>query len=447
MSVAADVHDATDDALDDLRVVVVGAGISGLAAAHALRDDGARVQVLEADGRPGGRIRTHREDGFLVEMGPNAVSNKDRDVARLLSKSDVSLLSAPAKAARFIVHDGRPVELPVHPLRLLASPLIGWRAMARILREPFVRPLKSGEEESVAAFVGRRFGRRVLPLVDAMVTGVHAGDPARLSARYALGPAAEWEKRGGVLRNLRKAGSGGSGLVAPEDGMQAWVEALAREVDVSYDRGVQRIEPAGEGVTVQCNNGKVRADHVVLATDAAATRRILGGASSGPVVAPVTVVAFGLAREDALLKGYGVLVPEREKRFILGATFDGDLFRRRAPVDRCLIRCFVGGRRHPERASLPGSKIEKRAWQDLSELGVVRGRPVFARVLRTPGIPQLEVGHGAWLRSLPRHPRVHLLGMGSQGVGVVTLVKQARKTVESIRLHHRSGGDGNPGGD
>ncbi len=418
--------------MKDTRVVVVGAGISGLAAAHALLERGAKVEVVEAGPAAGGRIRTFMEDGYLVEGGPNAVMDRDPRIKRLISATSGPWDPAPAKAPRYIVHGGRPVAVPMHPIRFLTSPLMPMAARLRLLGEPFIRPAAQETEETVKQFVARRFGRGVLPLADAMVTGVHAGDPGRLSARKTLGPAVAWERQGGVLRNLRKAAPGRAALVAPRQGMQSWTEALARPMDVEYGQNVQKIETNRNSVTVQCRDQGIQADHVVLATDAGAAHRILAGRSPAPPVAPVAVVAFGLPREGLRINGYGVLIPELEKRFLLGATLESALFPDRAPSGRVLVRGFVGGRRHPERASLPEHVLLDRAWQDLVALGVTQGEPEYSRVFKTSGIPQLEVGHASWVSALHRHSRVHVLGMGHKDIGITALVRQAFDTAASV---------------
>lgn len=421
--------------LSGVRVVVIGAGISGLTVAHAIQQRGADVSVLEARHHPGGRIRTLHEDGFLIETGPNAVLARP-SLLQVLGSPDIPIVPAPPRAARYIVHDGTPTEIPLHPMRLLASPILPLRAKLRALKEPWIRKGDPGMEETVAGFITRRFGPGVLPLADAMVTGIHAGDPARISARHTLGPMMEWDRQGGILRNLRKSGrQHGFGLVAPKHGMQQWTERLAEQVHISYDEPVLAIQSDQNRQarhTVRTKSRRLRADHVVLATDSPTSSRLLGATMPGPVVAPLTIVAFALPRDNKRLNGYGVLAPEQENRFLLGAIFESDLFPHRAPPDCSLIRCFIGGRRHPERAELGDEQLIKKTWQDLRTLGIVQKDPLQSWVVRTPGIPQLETGHARWLSSMPQRPGIHVIGMGHEAIGVPALVDQAVKTVDNI---------------
>lgn len=197
-----------------MRVVVAGGGIAGLSTAVALRDRlpaGAEVLVLEAGPRLGGNIRTEREGGFIVEWGPNGYLDNVPTTPALVRRLGLAdeVQGADARAARrFLFRGGRLHELPTQPLRFFASPVLSLPGRLRILGEPFARPRPAGVDESVGAFAARRIGPEATRiLVDAMVSGVFAGDVDRLSLASAFPKMAKMEaEHGSLVRAMIAAG-------------------------------------------------------------------------------------------------------------------------------------------------------------------------------------------------------------------------------------------------
>ena len=168
-------------------VAIIGAGITGLTAAFYLKRQGVPVTVYEAGGRVGGVIQSIRKDGFLAEFGPNTILETSPKIAQLVRDAGLEsrrLDTDPKAEARYVVRYGRPIEMPGSPLGFFTTPLFTAKAKLAVLREPFIKPRRDGVEESIAQFVVRRFNQEFLDhAIDALVAGIYAGDPHKLSCR------------------------------------------------------------------------------------------------------------------------------------------------------------------------------------------------------------------------------------------------------------------------
>jgi oxygen-dependent protoporphyrinogen oxidase len=396
---------------------VLGAGVAGLAAAVRLRALGCTPTVFEARGRVGGVIQTVRRDGYQVDVGANSMLRKPPLVSEILDQIGLAeevVVASPEAKARYVVRGGKPVALPSGPKGLLTTSLFSRRARLRAVTEPFRRPASS-PDESVAAFVRRRFGAEVADFaVDPFVAGIFAGDPERLAVAHAFPLLTELEREhGSVVRGLvrrAKASQQSGGPSGPPEsvsfrgGMETLPRALADAAgpDVRLNTVVRSVRREGSQFVVGTEEGgAVPFDRIVstiplhrlptldlpLDLDALRTARY----------AAVTVLALGFWRDDVAhpLGGFGMLVPRRETETrLLGALFSSTLFPGRAPDGHVLLSCFLGGERRPTDASLSEAEQVSLATADLRRLLGVTGTPAFVhRHTWARAIPQYEIGY------------------------------------------------------
>lgn len=406
-------------------VAVIGGGISGLAAAYEAQKTGASVIVLEAAEGFGGVMQTDNVGGFLVERGPTsmaATEHSERLLHELGLAADIVRPDDRAKR-RFVLRDGMLHTLPSSPVSLIKSELLSANGKLRLLVEPFVRRGGDDREESLAELVSRRFGQEVLEyLVDPFVSGVCAGDPARLSSRHVLRVIGELEQqygsvlRGAIQRARASKGKSSGSIISLRHGMRQLPAALQSALSGSCvsDARVTAVETDNQRVRLACNIGGIRetvqADAIVCALPSHAIAGIKWpepwqsdlSRMAQVSYAPIATVALGFRREQIAhgLDGFGALFPSAEKREILGVLFNSSMFEGRAPTGRVLATAFVGGARHSssnptsDNGTLSADACGQAALRELIPLLGISCAPEMTSVaVWQSGIPQLEVQH------------------------------------------------------
>ena len=439
------------------RVVIIGAGLTGLSAAVRLRAQGAVVTVLEASAKVGGAVRSEHAEGFLVEEGPNSMMTNEPAVLEFLRSVGLEdEMISPLAKKRFLVRDGRPVALPAGPFGAVTTPLFSLPGKLRVLAEPFVRRGRE-DDESLADLVRRRLGPEVLAYaIEPFVAGIYAGDPEKLSARWAFPKLWNLERthgsfiRGGL--RLRRSGPPPK-MISFREGMGALPGRLAEMLGPDLHCGVrvEKISREAQGWEVgwsrEGQTATTRADEVITTAPAFAVPDLpwSGDLSSAleflrEIVYPsVTVMALGFRRADVEhpLDGFGMLVPAAEQRRILGTIFSSSLFPGRAPEDHVLLTTFVGGARQPRLAELGDDALEYDICSDLRELLGVRGDPVFRRIVRWPrAIPQYHTGYGRHLAAMEKlefaWPGLHLAGNYRGGIAAGQCIQNGLRLAEKV---------------
>lgn len=451
-------------------IAILGAGITGLTAAYRLSQRGHRVRVFESSGRLGGAIGTEQVDGWLIERGPNTLLAHDASVAVLLDElglADERVFARPAAKNRFIVRGGRLLPVPLSPPALLTSSLFSVGAKLQLLGDAFARPRVRTVDVSLADFVRSHFGQEIVDYaLNPFVSGVYAGDPRKLSARYSFPKLWELEqKHGSLLRGqIAKAQTRPSGgIFSFRCGLQTLPDALAARLPagaVSRHAAIEALVPsaapkkngpAAAHWSVVWHDGRTTHtevfDAVIAAIPAPALAQLrLGTLGERPLASlesiehpPVSSVFLGYRREQVAhaLDGFGVLVPEVERRTVLGILFCSTLFADRAPDEHVALTVMVGGTRQPDVARLPTDQLLAAITPDLRELLGVSGAPVFQRHTFWPrAIPQYNLGYQQHLETIAAAERAHrglfIGGQARDGISVPACIAAGEKLAARV---------------
>ncbi|XP_071710133.1 protoporphyrinogen oxidase, mitochondrial [Rutidosis leptorrhynchoides] len=407
------------------RVAVIGAGVSGLAAAYKLKVHGLNVTVYEADERAGGKLRSISQDGLIWDEGANTMTESEADVSRLLD--DLGLRDkqqAPiSQHKRYIVRNGTPVLIPSNPIALIRSNFLSTQSKLQILLEPFFwkKNDSSDTQESVGGFFQRHFGKEVVEyLIDPVVAGTSGGDPESLSMRHSFPELWDLERRfgsvisGAVQSMISSRGGKRSPSASTKrrrgsfsffGGMQTLTNALCKEVgqnelnlqskvlEMSYSCDDNTIGnwsiACAPDKTTQLNQQSF--DAVIMTAPLGNVKEMKITKTGSPFLLnfipevrymPVSVIISTFKKENVKrpLEGFGVLVPAKEQDNgfkTLGTLFSSMMFPDRAPEDLYLYTTFVGGSRNKELAKASRDELKQIVTSDLRQLLGAEGEPNF----------------------------------------------------------------------
>lgn len=444
------------------RLVVIGGGIAGLAAAWAARaaDRDLEIVVLEREDEVGGKARTLVRGEWMVEAGPTGFLSGTPELDRLITTCglDESVRRAdPAAARRFIQLDGRMRRVSPHPIALVRAGLLTVAGCARMLAEIAVSARRDQSDESVWDFAARRLGNEVADrLILPMTLGVFAGDAHRLSLAASFPAMAALERehgsliRGMIARALhRPRGAKRAALHSFDLGMQTLPRTLALRGDfqVRCNADVRELIRTARGwqVVIGGQADVIPADAIVLASPPATSATLLR--QHHPFLAteldaiycpPVAVVAlgYGPGEWDGIPPGFGVLVARGEGFRMLGNLWDTWLYPGRSPAGHLLIRAVYGGGIDPDAAELRGADLLELARSEVARLYGLHAPPRFAEVVHWPrAIPQYELGHPERVQRIEHAvadlPGIFVTGSGLRGVAFPAAAADGARTGEA----------------
>jgi oxygen-dependent protoporphyrinogen oxidase len=461
-----------------VKLVVVGGGISGLAAAHRAvelageRGQALEVTLLEARDRLGGTIASERVGGFLVEAGPDSFLSEKPWALALCKRLGVEsrLVRTDDRFRKvFVWFRGRLHPLPdgfqlLAPTRLgplLASSLFSWSGKLRMALD-LLLPRGGGGDESLGSFVRRRLGAEALERVaQPLVAGIYTADPDELSLAATMPRFLEMERRqrsliGALWRAGRRAPEPGTSgarwslFVTFQDGMEELISTLAARLppdSIQLKQRVGRIERSGGRWRIAVVDGApLDADRVVVATGSHVAARLLRYAD--PTISTLlgdipyassATVSLGYRRADVshALDGFGFVVPRSEGRSLLACTFSSVKYPGRAPEGHALLRCFLGGALHADALEVDDHALVARARDELRLALGISAAPVLTRVGRWPAsMPQYHVGHLRRVETiehrLARLPGLALAGGAYRGVGIADCVGSGEAAAENV---------------
>jgi oxygen-dependent protoporphyrinogen oxidase len=457
-------------------IIIIGGGISGLAAAHRLSEQQVRVTLLEASPRLGGTIQTEHRDGFLLERGPDSfISEKPQalELAKRLGLESRLVQTNEQFRRSFIVRDGRLRAVPegfqlLAPSRLwpfITSDIFSVAGKARMAADLLLPRKSTNGDESLASFVRRRLGTEALErMAQPMVGGIYTADPETLSLRATLPRFLEMERehRSLILAMLRqgraqKVGTSGarySLFLTFDQGMQVLVDALAQQVkaDIRLNTRVVRLKHDGSGWTITTSKGVINADAICVALPAYLAASLLDNVNERLAdklrqikYASTATINFGYRRAAIThpLNGFGFVVPFVEKRSLIACTFSSVKFSGRAPEGHVLLRAFAGGALQPEIFALDEGEMRVRVESDLRELLGITEEPLFVEVAKwKDSMPQYEVGHLEQVNAIEKLvgeiPGLTLAGNAYRGAGIPDCIRSGERAANTISRAPRS---------
>ena len=444
-------------------IVIIGGGISGLSAAYFLlqKDPTLRVTVLEAGAYWGGKIRTERVDGFVIEGGPDCfLAAKPQAVAlcRELGLEENLQGTRTEDHSTYIMHKNQLQPIPAGLVSMVptdfkamaSTRLLSWPQKARMALDLVIPPRPAASDESVGAFVSRRLGRGAYDnLIQPLIAGIYTGDGDALSISATFPALREMEQqhggliRGALARRKQSLASGESNahsratFLTPKNGLAALPEALVatlrqKGADLRLNTYVSHLSPLPNAqfiIHIE-NESPLKADAVIVAAPAHASAALLASLDPQlssylmdiPLASTATVsLAYPLADLPRALRGYGYVIPRREQRAALACTWTSSKFEGRAPTSHALLRVFLG--RAGETLPASDTDLLMLAREELATTLHIRTAPVLTRIFRwEKAMPQYNLGHAERMARIEnaaqKHPRLALAGNIYKGVGI-----------------------------
>ncbi len=443
------------------KVIVIGAGISGLTTAFWLKEAGCDVTILEKGKEVGGAMETVFANDFLFDRGPNSgleITPLISEIVEKVGLKDEMIYASASSNKRYILKNDELHPLPMSPILFFKSKLFSAKAKLRICFEPFIGRSKDGYYQSIAQFVARRLGKEFLDnAIDPFVSGVYAGDPERLSVKSSFPKLYELEEKyGGLIigtikgmreRKKRKEVSKQSAkMFSFINGMQSFPKAIANYFGekVLTLSEVEKVERRDDKYFVSyinaAQNFTMEVDAVVSAVPAYVAGNIFSSFGSEAAkyfhsieYPPVLVMYVGFNKADIgqSLDGFGFLIPSRAKKKFLGGIWSSVIFPNRSNEENASFTIFVGGARHPEIMKIDKEILMRDVLNEFKEIMKINTEPIYQSYrFWAKAIPQYNLGYNLYEEYFDelenKNPGLVIAGNYRRGISVGDCVKNSK---------------------
>ncbi len=407
-----------------IKITILGAGISGLAIAHRLEKAGFEITLLEKKDEPGGSMETTFQGGFPVDFGPNSGLDTSPLIKELIK--DVGLENEMIYAnqkgdKRYILKNNQLYPLPTNPIAFIKTKLFSAKAKICLLAEPFIKKSNDGYYQTISTFVERRLGREFLDYaINPFVAGVFAGDPDKLSVKSAFPKLYRLEEvYGGLIKGMIKGAKErnqraeqskqNAKMFSFKMGMQSFPRAISEKLEktIKYNCTVDKIlKSEGKYKIVYTQNDKtdeIITDIVISAIPAYQLEKVFEEIDAGLIphlktvyYPPVKVLYLGFKKKDIgrKLDGFGFLIPEKEKKSFLGAIWSSVIFPNRTDDDKASFTLFIGGSRSPELFEEESSLLIARVIKEFKGIMEIKNDPILIKErMWAKAIPQYHIGY------------------------------------------------------
>jgi len=475
------------------RIVILGGGISGLSAAFYVQkmyqeqQQPAVVTVIEQSETFGGKINTLQKEGHVIEKGPDSFLARKMaiiDLTRELGLEDQLVGTNPQAKKAYILHQGQlhsmptglVLGIPTQIMPFAKTSLLSFRGKVRAgldiflpRRNPVQQPGKPLQhtDESLGGFLQRRLGKEIVArIAEPLLAGIYAGDLYSLSLQATFPQFQQAEQKHGsiirgMLANKRKAAlvkndqpqAHDSLFLTYRNGLQTLVDgllnALADATLLAKHKVLQvHVNPSYDAkfkYEVITNKGRIFADAIIVALPAYTAAALfphfpaVAALSKIPYVSVANVVlSYERAAFGQNLDGSGFVVPRSEERFITACTWTSAKWQHTAPVDRVMLRCYIGRSNAEDWVKLSDDELIAEVRNDLQQIMGITAEPVFTEVTRTPlSMPQYPVGHLTHIQQAQKEltkfmPKIFLTGAGYNGVGLPDCIRQGKETARHV---------------
>lgn len=444
------------------KIVILGAGISGLATAFWLNKKGFDVTILEAKSQVGGAMQTLNEDDFLIDFGPNSgleTTPLIRQIVEEVGLSDEMIYASEISSKRYILRNDKLHELPMGLSPFLKTKLFSVKGKLRLFGEPFIGKSTDGYYQSIAQFVERRLGKEFLDYaIDPFVSGVFAGDPTKLSVKSAFPKLYRLEELyGGLVKGMIKGArerkkraeesKQSAKMFSFKSGMQTFPKAIAKTLEgkIALECRVKSVEYRGDKWQINyARNGEestIESDKIISTVPAYVAAEIFGGLDSELIkhlnsiyYPPVMVLYLGFNKSDIgiPLDGFGYLIPSKEKKNFLGAIWSSTIFPNRSGENRAAFTLFVGGARSPQILDSQKDNLIRNALAEFKKIMKTEAEPVIIKEkMWQKAIPQYNIGHieheNYFDKFEKENPGIFLSGNFRGGISVGDCIKNSEE--------------------